>query len=296
MLELFRAMEQVAASETSVHIFGETGTGKERIARALHDHSARARGPFVPLNASSLSDEMFEAEVFGHVKGAFTGAVADRKGFVAEAEGGTLFLDEVTDLSPRAQAKLLRFLQEREYRRVGESHLRKANVRLLTASNITFDERVAGGHFRSDLVYRLNTVTLRLPPLRERGDDIRVLAQHFLREKARQLGRPVPSLSSTIVSLLEKHRWPGNVRELANTMERLVTFARAGALPPELIAQALEKPRGRVAGSLREAQWAFERDFVSRALSGNAGNKARTAAAIGISRQALLQKIQRLGL
>lgn len=296
MVELFQAMEQVAASDTSVHIFGETGTGKERVARALHDHSARARGPFVAVNASSLSDEMFEAEVFGHAKGAFTGAVADRRGYVAEAEGGTLFLDEVTDLSARAQAKLLRFLQEREYRRLGESNQRKANVRLLTASNVPFDDRVADGHFRSDLVYRLNTVTLQLPPLRERGSDIRTLAQHFLREMARRMGRPVPALPETILARLEKHRWPGNVRELANTMERLLTFARGGVLRPELVLPAVDKPRGRLVGTLREAQWAFEREFVSRALAGHEGNKARTAAAIGISRQALLQKIQRLGL
>ena len=296
MIELFQGMERVAASDVSVHVFGETGTGKERIARALHDRSVRSRGPFVPVNASSLSDELFESEMFGHVRGAFTGAVADRKGYVAEAEGGTLFIDEVTDLSAKGQAKLLRFLQEREYRRVGESSQRRANVRILTASNASFADRVARGLFRSDLVYRLNTVVLQLPPLRERGGDVRILAQHFLRQTALRMGRPVPALPARVAAALEKHRWPGNVRELANATERLLTFAGGGPLRVDLLPQVLDQAPAHVAGTLREAQWAFERDFVSRTLSGNGGNRVRTAAALGISRQALLQKIARLGL
>ncbi|MBI3931901.1 MAG: sigma-54-dependent Fis family transcriptional regulator [Acidobacteria bacterium] len=297
MALLFDQMSRVAASEVTVHVSGETGTGKERVARALHERSARRARPFVALNASSLSDELFEAEMFGHTRGAFTGAVAPREGHVAEAEGGTLFLDEVADLTPRGQAKLLRFLGDFECRRLGESVTRRADVRVLTAANADLRERVRAGAFREDLMYRLTPLTLSLPPLRERGGDILLLARHFLREAAASEGRPAPVLSSEAGRALEGYAWPGNIRELENEMKRLVVLGGRGPmrcqhLSPR-IAAAMETPRG--SGPLREAVAAFEREHIVRALGVNGGNRARTALALGLTRQALLGKMKRLG-
>lgn len=296
MERLFGQMERLCASDVPVHVFGETGTGKEKVAKALHEHSSRAAGPFVPINASTLSDELFEAEMFGHTRGAFTGAVAERQGCVAAAEGGTLFLDEVTDLTPRAQAKLLRLLQEKDYRRLGETHTRRADVRFVTASNVRLEERVAKGLFREDLMYRLDVVVLALPPLRERGQDLLRLARHFLRRAAVRAGRPVPALPSEVAAPLSRYAWPGNVRELDNEMCRLVALAGPGPLSPDLLS---EKIRGRPAGaaaSLRDAVMSFERAHVSRVLEQQGGSRVRTAAALCVTRQALVAKIRRLGI
>jgi DNA-binding NtrC family response regulator/tetratricopeptide (TPR) repeat protein len=293
---LFTEMGRVAGSEVPVHIFGETGTGKERVARALHHRSPRARGPFVALNASSLSDELFEAELFGHARGAFTGAVTAREGHVAAAEGGTLFIDEVADLSPRTQAKLLRFLQEGEYRRLGESVVRKANVRVLSAANVVLEERVAAGRFREDLLYRLNVVTLELPPLRERGDDVLLLARHFVRAAAEKAAVPPPRLPSEVAAVLAAFSWPGNVRQLENEMSRLVALAGGGPLRKEDLSPRLVAPSVSVGSSLRAAQASFERDYIARALARNGGHRGRTAAELGITRQALVEKIRKLGL
>jgi DNA-binding NtrC family response regulator len=293
---LFREMGRVAHSEVPVHIFGETGTGKEKVARALHLRSPRSRGPFVALNASSLSDELFEAELFGHARGAFTGAVSAREGHVAAAEGGTLFIDEVADLSPRTQAKLLRFLQEGEYRRLGESVVRQANVRVLSAANVRLEEGAAAGRFREDLLYRLNVVTLELPPLRERGDDILLLARHFLRAAAEKARVAPPRLPSEVASVLAAFPWPGNVRQLENEMSRLVALAGRVGLRKEDLSPRLVAAPVAVGSSLRAAQAAFEREYVARALERNGGHRGRTAAELGITRQALVEKIRRLGL
>jgi DNA-binding NtrC family response regulator len=250
------------------------------------------------VNASSLSDELFEAEMFGHARGAFTGAVAAREGYVAEAEGGTLFIDEVADLSPRGQAKLLRLLQEREYRRVGESALRQANVRVVTAANVDLEERVAKGSFRQDLMYRIAVVTLRLPPLRERGDDLLLLARHFLRVAARRDGRVAPALPASLGETLHRYAWPGNVRELENEMARLVALSGGGPLDAALLSARLRAGRetDRQSLCLREGLLCFERDFLKVALARNRGNRSRTATDVGITRQALLSKMNRLGL
>jgi hypothetical protein len=196
MRALFEEMLRVAGSEAFVHVAGETGTGKDKVAHALHARSRRRGGRFVALNASSLSDELFESEMFGHARGAFTGAQLARDGYVAEAEAGTLFIDEVADLSLRAQAKLLRLLQSREYRRLGETELRQADIRVVTAANVDLEQRVAQGTFREDLMYRIAVVTLQLPPLRERGDDVLLLARHFLRAAARKDGCAAPGLAA----------------------------------------------------------------------------------------------------
>jgi DNA-binding NtrC family response regulator/tetratricopeptide (TPR) repeat protein len=293
---LFAEMESAAAADIPVHIYGETGTGKERVARALHQRSRRAQGRFVAVNASSLSDELFESEMFGHVRGAFTGALADRRGYVAEADAGTLFLDEVADLSLRAQAKLLRFLAESEYRRVGESETRRANVRIVTAANVSLDQRVADGRFRADLLYRLTIHTVALPPLRERGDDVVLLARHFVREAAEAEGRRPPELTPELLRALRGYAWPGNVRELQGEMRRLVCVAGDGPLRREQLSPRCVQPAAPPRGCLKQAMLHHERDVLVRSLESHGGNRSRAAVSLGITRQALAAKIRRLGI
>jgi DNA-binding NtrC family response regulator len=293
MEALVREVVRAAGGSGAVHVFGETGTGKERIAQAIHARSSRSQGPWVPVNASSMSDDLFESELFGHARGAFSGAIADRRGYVSEAEGGTLFIDEVTDLSPKAQAKLLRFVQEREYRRVGDPRLHRANVRLVTAANVPLEERVRRGAFREDLMYRLCQETLTLPPLRERGDDLARLARHFLRGGGRG---PVPAVAPAVWGLLARHHWPGNVRELESEMARALARAAGGTVRPEHLSTNLQRPARAPLRPLRQAVADFEREHIARVLEQNGGNRARTAAHLGLSRQALLAKINRLGI
>jgi transcriptional regulator with AAA-type ATPase domain/tetratricopeptide (TPR) repeat protein len=293
MEAMVREVVRAAAGTGVVHVFGETGTGKERVAHAVHLRSARSQGPWVPVNASSVSDELFESEMFGHVRGAFSGAVADRRGYVSEAEGGTLFLDEVTDLSPKAQAKLLRFVQDREYRRVGDPRLHRANVRLVTAANVPLEACVRRGAFREDLMYRLCQETIVLPPLRERGDDVARLARHFLRAGS---PGPAPAVTPAVWGLLARHHWPGNVRELESEMARALARAAGGTVRPEHLSVGLQRAPRAPLRPLRQALAEFEREHVARALEQNGGNRALTAAHLGLSRQALLAKINRLGI
>ncbi len=291
MQSLFRTLSRVAPSDLVVHVTGETGTGKERVAEALHRHSRRAAGPFVPVNASAIPDELFESQMFGHVRGSFTGAAADHAGYVAEAEGGTLFLDEVADLSPRAQPKLLRFLEKREYRRVGENRVRRADVRIVTAANVPLETRM-----RPDVVFRLKDLVLTLPPLRDRGDDLWLLAAEFLRQHARP-GAPAPALSAEARRRLRAYAWPGNVRELEREIRCAVVLAGRGPVRAEHL--SIGAPAGAPPTALRplkDALVAFERDYVGRALEQLGGNRARTAIALGISRQALFAKIARMGI
>jgi two-component system, NtrC family, response regulator len=296
---LFADIAHAASSETIVHVFGETGTGKERVARAIHDLSPRSRGPFVALNAASLSEELFESQLFGHVRGAFTGAVQDTIGYVGEAEGGTLFLDEVADLSPVSQARLLRFLQDGEYRRLGEQQRpRKANVRVLTAANLPLDDLVRKGRFREDLKFRIDAVTIVAPPLRTRGDDILLLARHFLAALALRDRVAVPRLSAEAAAALRLYPWPGNVRELQNQMQRLVVrcggrAVRREDLSPHVAPSSTAAPSGR---ALVEVRLAMEREHVAAALRRHDGSRTQAAAELGISRQGLYEKIRRLGL
>lgn len=295
MRELRRAMAPLAASDITVHIHGETGTGKERVALALHAHSSRRRRRFVPFNAAGFTDELFDAEFFGHAKGAFTGAVAEREGFVAAAEGGTLFIDEVGELSARAQAKLLRFLQEHVYHRLGETSPRKADVRVLSATNVDLKRRVAEGRFRDDLLYRLNADTLRVPPLRDRGEDVALLARYFLREAGARANVCPPVLDPDALRALLTYSWPGNVRQLDNEMERLVAHVRGGPalaadLSPDVVGLSLEH-----ASPLRKSMQVYEREQVRQAIERH-GGPSRAAAELGITRQALYKKRRRYGL
>lgn len=289
--DLLATMARVAPSDLTVHISGETGTGKEALAKALHARSTRARGPFVAVNASSLGDELFEAEMFGHGRGAFTGAVGERDGYVAAADGGTLFLDEVADLSPRAQARLLRFLEEREYRRVGETRVRRANIRVASAANVSLACRL-----RPDLVFRLEEIVLTLPPLRERGADLWLLVRHFLAEAAHAAGVAVPTLGTEARRALAAHSWPGNVRELRGEIRRAVVLAGGPTVQREHLSAGLRAIPPARSRSLRDALLSFEREYVTRELARYAGHRLRTAAALGITRQALAAKMARLGL
>jgi DNA-binding NtrC family response regulator len=288
MREMLLTMARVAPSDLVVHVSGETGTGKERVAEALHARSGRG-GRFVPVNASSLSDELFESELFGHVRGAFTGAVADREGQVAAAEGGTLFLDEVADLSPRAQAKLLRFVESRTYARVGETRLRTADVRLVTAANVPLESRL-----RADLIFRLKDVVLALPPLRARGDDLWRLVRAFLRQYAPP-GRPEPVVSAAARRVLEAYAWPGNVRELQREIHRAIVLSGGEAIGPEHLSVRADAPRS-AARSLQDAVRACERRHIAEVLGEHGGNRARAAVALGLTRQGLVAKIARLGI
>jgi transcriptional regulator with AAA-type ATPase domain/tetratricopeptide (TPR) repeat protein len=291
VLELIRG---VAPSELAVHITGETGTGKERVAHAVHASSRRKDGPFVPVNAAALPDELFEAELFGHVRGAFTGAIAEREGLAAQADGGTLFIDEVTELSPRGQAKLLRFLQDREYRRLGDPTLRRADVRFVTASNQPLDRCVGEGRFRADLRFRLCGMVIELPPLRERGDDVVLLARHFLARWAAAEGRAVPRLASDLVRALGRYPWPGNVRELEDEMHRLVVLS-SGPRPSLDDLTIAAAPAGADDQRLRDVLRQREREHIRRVLAAHDGNRTHAAEALGITRQALLSKITRMG-
>jgi DNA-binding NtrC family response regulator len=293
MEKVFERIRAAAPSELSVHVAGETGTGKEQVALAVHALSRR-RGRLVAVNAASLTDELFEAELFGHLKGAFTGAVAEREGLAALAEGGTLFIDEVTELSPRAQAKLLRFVQDREYRKLGDPTLRKADVRFVTASNQPLDRCVAAGIFRADLRFRLSGAVIDLPPLRERGGDLLLLARHFLARWAGVERRPAPRLPAEVVDALYRYPWPGNVRELENEMHQLLVLSREDRPGLSDLSIPVEG-RGRADQCLREVLRRREREHIQRVLASCDGNRTRTAEALGITRQALITKISRIG-
>ena len=232
MRAVLDVLSRVAASDATVLLRGENGTGKGVVARALHAGSPRAARPFVTVNCPTLSEELLASELFGHVRGAFTGAVRDQPGRVEAADGGTLLLDEIGEISPALQAKLLRFLQEREFERVGESETRRADVRILAATNRDLEADVGAGRFREDLLYRLNVVELRLPPLRERSEDILRLARHFLAFFARAAKRPVPELSPAAAQALVGYPWPGTVRELRNAIERALILWPAAVLEP----------------------------------------------------------------
>ncbi len=294
--EVKTVLPRVASSELPVLLLGETGTGKELVARALHAASARRRRAFVAHNCGATPDSLIESELFGHARGAFTGAVGERPGLFELADQGTLFLDEIGDASSLLQMKLLRVLQEGEARRVGDTRLRRVDVRIVSATHRHLDDASAAGEFRPDLYYRLNAVSLRLPPLRERGADILHLAHHFLARAARACGLPPPALSPALAARLGRHSWPGNVRELANGCAYAVRVAGARDLV-ELRhwPHALETPAGARYGLHAETR-ALEQRRLREALARTRGNKSRAARALGLSRQGLLKKLRRYGL
>jgi two-component system response regulator AtoC len=291
MQEVFRVVQQVAEADASVLLRGETGTGKELVARALHRRSARRDRPFVAVNCTAVPRELMESEFFGHEKGAFTGAVARRQGRFQQAEGGTLFLDEVGDLDLAVQAKLLRALQEREISRVGAERAERVDVRVVAATNRDLEAAVKQGTFRADLYYRLHVVSLRIPPLRERREDIPLLAEHF----AQKHGRPEGSaISPAARELLLAHDWPGNVRELENVVARALALNPSGVVMPEDLPEAVRGTRHSTAPPAglpdvtdRPTLAEVERRYATQVLQETAGNKTRAAEILGIDRKTL---------
>jgi transcriptional regulator with PAS, ATPase and Fis domain len=235
MREVYRLTRMAAPSNASVLLIGETGTGKEVIAKALHKRSQRATGPYIRVNCGALHENLLESELFGHVKGAFTGAVENKTGRFEAAHGGTIFLDEISSMSAKLQVKLLRVLQEREFERVGDSKTIRVDVRVVAATNESLEDEIEAGRFREDLYYRLNVVPIPLPPLRERRDDIIPLAQFFLKRYGETNRRDVPELTAEITQALMSYDWPGNVRELENTIERLVVLSNGKSVPTSLL-------------------------------------------------------------
>jgi DNA-binding NtrC family response regulator len=235
MREVYRLTRQAAPTNASVLLIGETGTGKEVIARAVHKLGQRSTGPYIRVNCGALHENLLESELFGHVKGAFTGAVENKTGRFEAAHGGTLFLDEISSMSPKLQVKLLRVLQEREFERVGDSKTIRVDVRLVAATNESLEEEIEGGRFREDLYYRLNVIPIPLPPLRERREDIPLLAEFFLRRYGEINRREVPPLTNHLIEALNGYDWPGNVRELENTIERLVVLSDGRTIPNSLL-------------------------------------------------------------
>jgi transcriptional regulator with PAS, ATPase and Fis domain len=294
--ELRKAVLQAARAPFNVLIEGESGVGKELVSRAIHHLSVRRERRFCDINCAALPDELFETECFGHAKGAFTGAVSERAGLFEEASGGTLFLDEVADLSLRAQAKLLRAVQQQEVRRVGESFGRAVDVRFVSAANRQMAGEIEAGRFRADLLYRLDVIHIRIAPLRERPEDIPVLAEHLWRQATERIGSSAV-LTPGAMAALTRYAWPGNVRELQNVMAALaVAAAPRGRVQAALLPPVISAASGVSAGRLGPARDQFERRFIELALARVAGNRTRTAQALGLTRQGLLKSMARLGL
>ena len=291
VLELYKQVAQVAPTNATVLIQGESGSGKELVARTIHERSRRASGPFLAVNCAALAESLLESELFGHEKGAFTGANATRRGMFEGAHEGTLFLDEIGDVSPKMQAQLLRVLQEGEVRRVGGNEPISVDVRVVSASNRDLSVEVAASRMRADLFYRLNVVTLRVPPLRERGDDILILARHFAARHALDVGRSTPELSDETIALLKAHPWPGNVRELENAMARAVAMCQRNVVLPTDLPPTVGTPAEPTAHQCIDSDWPtivqLDRRYMAKVLRRAEGNKTNAAAILGIDRRTL---------
>jgi two-component system nitrogen regulation response regulator NtrX len=303
MVKLREQVTMAAPTNGRVLIFGENGTGKELVARNIHALSRRRTGPFVEVNCAAIPEELIESELFGHVRGAFTGAVADRRGKFELAHGGTIFLDEIGDMSLKTQAKVLRVLQEQVMEPVGGSNRIRVDARVLAATNKNLPAEIRGGRFREDLYFRLNVVPISVPSLRERQDDIPLLADHFMAMLAREYGRRVKAFDPDAVAALREYSWPGNVRELRNLVERLmimvpgeVITARDVSFLEGAIAAPRPVARNAPITPLHDARDQFERDYILRALAANEGNMSRTAEALGVERSNLYKKMRGFGI
>lgn len=300
MRRLQEEIARIAPTDARVLIAGENGTGKELVARALHRLSARAESPLVEVNCAAIPEELIESELFGHVRGSFTGAAEDRRGKFEEADGATLFLDEVGDMSAKTQAKVLRALQEGRFTRVGGGHQIVSDTRVLSATNKNLQEEIHRGAFREDLYFRLAVVPLNVPPLRERAEDVPILAHHFLSEASIRFGRRPKSLSPSALEALQAYRWPGNVRELKNLVERMMILSpaeeiRAEDLPSEV--RDAEPSNVLLADApLRDARDDFERRYILAALRRHRGNVTRTAEALVVERSNLYRKLKGYGI
>jgi DNA-binding NtrC family response regulator len=300
MVEVYKTIARVAPGLSTVLILGESGTGKELVARAIHRHSPRHSRPFVAVDCTALTETLLESELFGHVKGSFTGAVTDAPGLFAEADGGTIFLDEIGEMTPPLQAKLLRVLQEHQVRPVGGTQWRTVNVRVVAATNRNLSAAVSKGQFRDDLYYRLNVVTIRLPPLRERREDIPLLVDHLVQRAATQCGKTVSAVSDAVLAVLRAYDWPGNVRELSHVLERSVALAQDTSigvedLPSELRgAPPASLPTDLVGDSPTLEE--LKQRYIRHVLERSGGNVSRAAVILGLERRSLYRMLQRYGI
>jgi two-component system, NtrC family, response regulator PilR len=304
MQQLYEMVARVADTRTNVLIQGESGTGKELVARAIHDQSERREQPFVAVNCGAIPENLLESELFGHVKGAFTGAVQSKPGLFETAHRGTLFLDEIGELPPALQVKLLRVLQDRAVRRVGGTSDHQVDVRIVAATNRRLEEEVAAGRFREDLYYRLNVIQIGLPPLRERPEDIPLLVQHFVERYASEVGKAVRGFSDAALERLAGHAFPGNVRELENLVERAVALSTSETIGPESLPPSVLEPASKAAApklplegsNLDSLVNEFERGLLEEALRQARGVKKRAAGLLGISFRSFRYRLEKLGM
>jgi transcriptional regulator with PAS, ATPase and Fis domain len=293
MQAVFRKVEKIAGTDISVLITGETGTGKELIAREVHNRSPRAQKPFVTINCGAIPENLLESELFGHVKGAFTGAVANKQGKFQSADGGTLFLDEIGEMPLNLQVKLLRAIQERVVIRVGDTRAEPVDIRILTATNRDLEKEIAAGRFREDLYYRLNVVNVHLPPLRERSDDVVVIARYLLSRYGREYDSRVKGLSPNAVVAIRKHAWPGNIRELENRLKKAIVLAESTVvgpddlgLTPDVLPQILP---------LASAKEKWQREYINEVLALNNGNRTKTARDLGVDPRTVFRHLEKEG-
>jgi len=305
ILEVFETIRKIADGPSTVMVTGESGTGKELVARAIHFNSNRRARPFTSVNCGAIPENLMESELFGHVKGAFTGAIANKVGLFQTAEGGTLFLDEITEIAPSLQVKLLRAIQEREVRRVGDTRDVKVDARLIAASNRDLEEAVSEGDLREDLFYRLNVIPIHLPPLRERREDIPILVSHFLQKFARQLGREVRGVSPEALAVLERHQWPGNIRELENVLERAIVLGGSDVVAAEALPESVrrERPAKGMEIDLPEDGMDLdatldnlERRYLQRALDRTSGVQTKAAELLRMTFRQFRYKLQKHGM
>jgi len=308
MQKVFQRMERIVETDSTILILGESGTGKELVAKAIHYNGPRKGRPYVAINCGAIPSELLESELFGHVKGSFTGAVADKPGKFEVANGGTIFLDEIGTMPQHLQTKLLRVLQEEEIERVGSSKPTKLNVRVISATNANLEQEVRAGRFRDDLFYRLNVIPIELPPLRERREDISVLVRHFLQKICPEMRRSVMNVSPAAMRAMETYDWPGNVREMENVIERIIALTDGDiiepndlpgniASPPEELTYGQPLPRVSTDGvDMPRIIEGMEKNMILEALEHGKGVKARAARLLGINRTTLVEKIKRLGL
>ena len=303
MLEVYKTVARVAATKSTVLILGESGTGKEMIARAIHEHSPRANRPFVAVDCGALTETLLESEFFGHMRGSFTGAVTDKKGVFEEAQGGTCFLDEIGGISPNLQARLLRVLQEHEIRRVGGKEWLQVDVRVVAATNYNLTEAVKMGEFRQDLFYRLNVVAIQLPPLRQRREDIPLLAQHFLKHYSEEDGKMIATISDKAMDLLCSYSWPGNIRELENAIEQAVALSYQPVLTPEDLPRDVREqstlpqrseasPKQNILADTPSMEEVKKR-YVLHVLEQTQGNVSATARILNVDRRSLYRMLAR---
>jgi two-component system response regulator PilR (NtrC family) len=298
IMQIFEMIKAVADTDSTVLISGNSGTGKELVAKALHYNSKRSNKPFIALNCGAISENLIESELFGHKKGAFTGAINDKEGFIKAAEAGTLFLDEISEMPPQLQVKLLRAIQEKEYTPVGTTISLPVNVRFIASTNRNLQEYVSQGKFREDLFYRLNVVDIHLPSLKEREGDIPLLAEHFLEKYRKQMNKNIKGISNDAMRALMNHEWKGEIRELENVMERSVIFCNEDFINvknlPVQFQSATEPTDFSPSGSLDESVKRFEKEIITRALEANEFNKEKTADALQVGLSTLYRKMKEL--